>query len=137
MDPISFIASLAAIIQLSAKVAGILKEMRSGSEDRIRLREEVRGTQHLLQMLQDRVEDAEFCGKDLASITSLDLPGGPLDQLTNALKRLVAKLAPSGRVLQVSRALLWPFSKDEVNELVNIIERQKTAFNLAISNDNM
>ena len=137
MDPVSFAASLAALIQLSTKVAQYLKEVKSGSEDRIRLRDELRGTNCLLEMLQDRMDDAEFLKKDLASIGSLDVPGGPLEQLTKALEQLERKLVPSHRLKQISKALLWPFSKEELNEIVSTIERQKTAFNLAITNDNM
>ncbi|KAG6986548.1 hypothetical protein G7Y79_00078g100020 [Physcia stellaris] len=137
MDPVSFAASLAALIQLSTKVAQYLKEVKSGSEDRIRLRDELRGTNCLLEMLQDRMDDAEFLKKDLASIGSLDIPGGPLEQLTKALEQLERKLAPSRRLKQISKAVLWPFSKEEVNEIISTIERQKTAFNLAISNDNI
>lgn len=137
MDPVSFAASLAALIQLSTKVAQYLKEVKSGSEDRIRLRDELRGTQCLLEMLQDRMDDAEYLKKDLASIRSLNIPGGPLEQLTKALEQLERKLAPSRRVLQISKALLWPFNKKEINGIFSTIERQKTAFNLAISNDHM
>ena len=137
MDPVSFAASLAALIQLSTKVAQFLKDVKSGSEDRIRLRDELRGTQCLLVMLQDRIDDAEFLEKDLASIRSLNIPGGPLEQLTRALEQLERKLVPSRRLMQLSKALLWPFSKEEVKEIISTIERQKTAFNLAISNDNM
>lgn len=88
-------------------------------------------------MLQDRMDDAEFLKKDLASIGSLNIPSGPLEQLTKALEQLERKLVPSRRLKQISKPLLWPFSKEEVNEIVSTIERQKTAFNLAISNDNM
>ena len=137
MDPLSLSASLAAIIQLSTTAAQYLKEIKSGSADRIRLREEIRGTTCLLEMLQDRVDDADSLGKDLASIRSLRLPGGPLDQLTSALTQLMNKLSPGDRILRMSRALLWPLGKEEVNDLIDIIERQKAAFTLAIQNDNM
>ena len=137
MDPISFAASLTTVIQLSAKVAQYLKEIKSASEDRVRLREELRATMCLLDMLQDRIDDADFLEKDLASIKSLNFPGGPLSQLTKALQQLKSKLAPGNGFSKVTRTLLWPLSKKEVNDVINTIERQKTAFNIAISNDNM
>ena len=88
MDPISLAASLAALIQLSAKTAQYLREIKGGSEDRIRLREEIRGITCLLEMLQDRVDDADSLGKDLDSISSpkLPRPHGPADQCFGAAR---------------------------------------------------
>ncbi|KAL8689137.1 MAG: hypothetical protein Q9218_005122 [Villophora microphyllina] len=137
MDPISVAASLGAIIQLSTKAAQFLKEIKHGSEDRIKLREGIRSTACLLEMLQDRVEDADGGGKDLSSIKMLGECGGPLDQLRDALEQLIKKLGPRNGLRQMSRALLWPLSKEEAVDLINIIERQKTAFSLAIQNDNI
>ncbi|KAL8702561.1 MAG: hypothetical protein Q9201_004278, partial [Fulgogasparrea decipioides] len=137
MEPISLVASLGAIIQLSIQAAQCLKEFKHGSEDRTRLREEIRGTSCILEMLQDRVEDADPNTKDLVSIKMLNISGGPLDQLRDALQQLIKKLAPGDRLRQVSRAVLWPLNKQDVTDLITIIERQKTAFTLAIQNDNM
>ena len=89
MDPISLAASLAALIQLTTQTAQLLKGIKSGSDERIKLREEIRSTVCLLQMLQDRVDDAEMVEKDLASIASLNFPGGPIDQLNDALQKLI------------------------------------------------
>lgn len=89
MDPISLAASLAALIQLTTQAAQLLKGIKSGLDDRIKLREEVRSTICLLQMLQDRVDDAEVVEKDLASIGSLNFSGGPIDQLKDALQNLI------------------------------------------------
>ncbi|KAI4257784.1 MAG: hypothetical protein LQ352_001499 [Teloschistes flavicans] len=137
MDPISVAASLGAIIQLSLKAAKALKEFKHGSEDRITLREEIRGTTCLLEILRDRVEDAEVGGHDLMSISLLNQPRGPLDQLHRALYQLIKILAPQDHLHRISRALLWPLTKEEVMDLVAIIERQKTAFGLAMQNDNI
>lgn len=137
MDPISITTSLVALISLAKNVAQYLKEIKGGSDDRVRLREEIRSTMCLIEMLKDRVDDADSLSKDLASIRSLKFRGGPLEQLENALRQLIEKLAPNGRLQRLSRTLLWPLSKEEVNDLISVIERQKAAFTLAIQNDNM
>ncbi|KAL8787605.1 MAG: hypothetical protein Q9195_007693 [Heterodermia aff. obscurata] len=137
MDPISLAASLAALIQLTTQAAQLLKGIKSGSAERVRLREEIRSTICLLQMLQDRVDDAELVEKDLASIRSLVFPGGPIDLLSDALEELIKKLSSSDRVTRLAQGLLWPFRKEEVIDLINLIERQKAAFSLAIQNDNI
>ena len=137
MDPISITTSLVALMSLTKNVAQYLKEIKSGSDDRVRLREEIRSTMCLIEMLQDRVDDADSLSKDLASIRSLEFPGGPLELLGNALRQLIEKLASNGRLQRLSRTLLWPLSKEEVDDLISVIERQKAAFTLAIQNDNM
>ncbi|KAL8785217.1 MAG: hypothetical protein Q9213_003486 [Squamulea squamosa] len=137
MEPISLIASLGGIIELSLKAIQCLKELKHGSKDRIRLRDEIRSISSILSMLQDRVEDADSEGNHLASIKMLSITGGPLDQLDDALKQLIKKLAPGDRLRQMSRALLWPLTKQDATDLMAIIERQKTAFTLAIQNDNI
>ena len=137
MDPISLTASFITIIELTTKATSYLKELKHGSEDRVRLREEVRSIQCLLEILKDRVEDSGVLKRDLSSIQSLKLPGGPLDQLTNALQQLNNKLAPGEGLIHKPRALLWPLQKKEFRDLVDAIERQKSAFNLAIQNDHM
>ena len=137
MDPLNITASLIAIIQLATTATQFLKEIKSGSEDRIRLREEIRVTSCLLEVLHDRVDDANALGQDLSSIKSLNVPGGPLHQMGIALRKLMKKLVPENRLLKKSQAVLWPLSKGDVNDFLNTIERQKAAFNLAIQNDNM
>ena len=137
MDPLTITASLIAIIQLATSATQFLKEIKSGSEDRIRLREEIRATSCLLEILRDRVDDAEALGQDLSSIKSLNVPGGPVDQMSITLQKLMKKLVPENRLLKKSQAVLWPLSRGDVNDFLNIIERQKAAFNMAIQNDNM
>ena len=137
MDPLSITASLIAIIQLATTATQFLKEIKSGSGDRIRLREEIRATSCLLEILRDRVDDADALGQDLSSIKSLNVPGGPLDQMSIALRKLMKKLAPENRLLKKSQAVLWPLSIGDVKDFLDTIERQKAAFNLAIQNDNM
>ena len=137
MDPLSITASLVAIIQLAATITQSLKEIKSGSEDRIRLREEIRTTSCLLEILHDRVDDADAPGQDLSSIKLLNVPGGPLDHMKNILSKLKKKLAPENRLLKMSQGFSWPLSRRDVNDFLDIIERQKNTFSLAIQNDNM
>ena len=137
MDPLSLTASLIAILQLSSKVTLYLKQLKSGSRERIKFREEIRNITYMIQVLNDRIEDAEALGDDLASIKSLKTCGGPLDQLKNAFEFLAHKLASHGMLENFARSMLWPFSKAEVKDILNIIERQKSMLGLALENDQM
>jgi hypothetical protein len=53
------------------------------------------------------------------------------------LERLENKLAPAKGWRKVSKAIVWPFQKEEIKEILNVIERQKIFFNLAQQNDHM
>ena len=133
MDPLSVSASLVAIFQVAATATRYLKDVKGGGEDRTQLREEIRGTVCLLEILNDRVEDAGSSSeRDLVSIRSLGIPGGPLKQLRSALDEPVRKLTPIGRLKQFTQVLIWPLSKADVKAILTTIERQKTLFGLAM-----
>jgi hypothetical protein len=136
-DPVSISASIIAILQLSAQVTQYLKDVQGGSEDRRKLRDEIRSSVCLLEMLRDRLEDAEDGQTWCHSINSLNTPHGPLDQFKQALESLVMRLAPNTRFKQVTQSLAWPFNKAEVAAALGAIERQKSLFNLALQNDHM
>ncbi|KAL8966270.1 MAG: hypothetical protein Q9183_003447 [Haloplaca sp. 2 TL-2023] len=137
MEPLGVTASLATIIELAIKATTYLREVKYGSEDRIKLRDEIRSTQYLLETLKDRVDDSLTLKKDLASIRALTLLGGPLDQFNTALEQLIDKIAPKDGFARRTRSLVWPFKKEDVRALLDTIERQKSAFSLALQNDHM
>ena len=68
---------------------------------------------------------------------SLNVPTGPLEQFKIALEHLASKLAPVDGLRKVGKALAWPFQKTEIQDILNMIERQKSLFNLALQNDHM
>jgi len=134
-DPLSITASIIAVLQLTATATQYLKDVKGGLEDRVRMRDEIRSTICLLEMLKDRAEDVEE-GELSYWMGRLDV-SGPLAQLKKALEKLVFKLAPAGRLRKATRGLTWPFDKKEVDELLSMIERQKTFFVLALQNEHM
>ena len=136
-DPLSIAASIIALLQLTSTVTQYLKDASGGSEDRIRLLDEVRGTVCLLEMLKDRVDDVSIRDTWLDTMRSLDVRHGPLSQFKEALERLIQKLVPSGRMRQVAQTFKWPFDKSEIIEILGKIERLKALFGLALQNDQM
>jgi hypothetical protein len=59
---------------------------------------------------------------------TITAPNGPLEQFKISLERLASK---------AGKALVWPFQKGEVNDVLVAIERQKSCFILAQQNDHM
>ncbi len=137
MDPLSISASIITILQLTGKVVQYLNNVKGGDDDRKRILDELTYTHVLLFQLKD-LADREH-GRDTVLVTmeSLALPKGPLEQVKMALEALASKLAPVQGLRKLGKALLWPFEKGEIKEILATIERQKTHFSLALQKDHM
>lgn len=136
-DPLSITASIIAVLQLTTTVTGYLKDAQGGSDERLRLRDEIRNTVCVLEMLKDRAEEAELQDKWAQSLRSLNSQNGPLTQFSETLELLVSKLAPKDRLRQIVQTLKWPLDKTEFVSVLNSLERQKTLFTLALQCDHM
>ncbi len=136
-DPLSVTASIAAILQLSRKIIQYLRDLKSTSRDRDTLLCEVASVTSFLSILKDQAQQADSSDTWRTTIASLDVPRGPLEQFKAALERLASKLAPSKGLEKIVNKLIWPFQKQEALEILNIIERQKSLFALAVVNDHM
>ncbi|KAM0445670.1 hypothetical protein ACHAQK_001884 [Fusarium lateritium] len=139
-DPLSITASVIALLQLTATATQYLKDVKHGSADRLRLRDELRSTACLLEMLKDRVEDADDeseTGETLkpGSIRALAEPDGPLSLFGQILKEIVTKLEPQASLRRLAKPFTWPFDKKDITEMLNSLERLKSHFNLIMQND--
>ncbi|KAI9927144.1 hypothetical protein MW887_003527 [Aspergillus wentii] len=139
-DPLSVTASIIAVLQLANTATQYIKDIKHGSSDRMRLRDELRGTVCLLEMLQDRIEDSDSThdtgeGLKATSITALAGSDGPVNTFKRVLEEIVAKLAPQDRLRQLSRHFSWPFDKKEIVDMLGSLERLKSHFNLVMQND--
>ena len=137
-EPLSTIASVIAVLQLSAAATQYLKDFKHGSIDRLRLRDELRNTTCLLEMLKDRIEDAEDSSNKALKPTSLEAlaaPDGPLSLFKQILEDIIKKLAPYNKSRKLTQTFTWPFDKKDIAEMLAALERLKTHFNLIIQND--
>jgi hypothetical protein len=128
-------ASLLAVLEAAVKATQYLKDVKQGSSDRLRLRDELRSTTCLAEMLKDRIDDSDEGDLTPTSIASLGGPDGPLELFKRVLEEIVAKLAPQDRLRRLAQPFSWPFDKKEVAELLASLERLKSHFNLAMQND--
>lgn len=139
-DLLSVTASVIAVLQLAAKATQYVKDVKNGSADRVRLRDEMRNAVCLLEMLKDRIEDSQDVLDAEAplkpvSIKSLGSPDGPLLLFKRILEDIVKKLAPQDRLRRLSKPFTWPFDKKDIAELLDALERLKTHFGLVLQND--
>ena len=63
------------------------------------------------------------------------MENGPLEQLQQALLRIVAKIEPADGIRKIGKHVRWKFEKAEIDEILSRIERLKSLINLALSND--
>ncbi|KAL2186498.1 Pkinase-domain-containing protein [Thermothelomyces heterothallicus CBS 203.75] len=140
-DPLGTLANVLAVLKLAAAATQYIKEAKNGASERLRLRDELRSTTCLLEMLKDRLEDGESAedGDEASlkppSITSLAAEDGPLALFKRVLEDIIDKLAPKDRLRRLAQPFTWPFDKKDVAELVATLERLKSHFNLIMQND--
>lgn len=138
MDPLSISASITALLQITSTVIQYLNSVKGASEDRRRLVSELASVSGILFILQDQADGAKQGDQWSSTLQSLSVPEGPLAQFRGALERLSSKFAPPAtRLKKLGHAIVWPFQKEEIKEILGSIERQKALFNLARQNDHM
>src|ERR1700722_17660266 len=136
-DPLSMSGSIIAILQLTSTVVQYLNDVNDASEERLRIRDEISSASFLLYMLKDRAEQSYSGQAWLSTVRSLSVPKGPLEQFKRALEQLESRLVPLKGLKNIGKALIWPFQREEIKDILSTIERQKSLFDLALQNDHM
>ncbi|KAK2880075.1 hypothetical protein FQN49_000589 [Arthroderma sp. PD_2] len=139
-DPLSTAASIVALLQLAATATQYVKNVKQGSTDRLRLRDELRGICCLLEMLKDRIEDSDSTTDDGGTLKPLSVKSlcgsdGPLTLFKALLEDIIAKLAPQHRLSRLVQPVTWPFDKKDIAEMLTSLERLKSHFTLVMQND--
>lgn len=134
-EPLSTGASIIAVLQLAASVAGYINTAIGATKERKRLREEVRACQYILHQLKDEVDDSEEGTAWLETVEALEAPDAPLGRLWTALNTVKLKLRPKEGIPKTLVGLKWPFSEKEVEKMFAAIEREKALLELALQNN--
>ncbi|KAH7022161.1 hypothetical protein EDB80DRAFT_758350 [Ilyonectria destructans] len=125
MDPLGATASVIAVLQLSSEVVTYINSAVSATDERRRLREE----------LKDEADDSDVGKAWSETIKALEAPGAPLARLWTALRTVRAKLQPKEGPNRLLENLKWPFSEKEVEKIISAIEREKSLLGLALDNE--
>jgi len=115
MDPVSFSASIVALLQLSSTVVKYLGAMSDAEDDRRNLMIEVVSIKGLLLTLQELVQPGEPW---LDTVQSLCALNGPLESCELLLKRLDEKLSLVTSPHKFRVVLTWPFKKGEIRDIL-------------------
>ena len=139
-DPLSIIASLIAVVQISGTIISVCYDYRRGvkkaPQDVARITNEITSLRDVLESLIRIIdEDDAKNGIRLATIQKLNVPEGPLPSTKKELEDLEAKLRPEKGWRAIGKALVWPLRKGEVDGSLEIIRRMKETLNLALLAD--
>lgn len=137
MDPISFTASIIAILQLTSTVVGYLHDVKDAPKDRARCATEASDLFSLLNTLKYRLEEADTERSWYTAVRALAAEDGPLDQYKLALEQLQPKVSSGSGIMKVGNILLWKFSKLEVNVILSRMERLKSLIQIALEMDHL
>lgn len=137
MEPLSVAASIVALLQSAGAVITYLSDLKDSPTELQRIRVEVFSVLSLLITLQDQANQATKGDECSSTLNSLNVSNGPFQQFHSALERLALKLAPVQGWKKVGKSLKWPFEKEEMQDILNTVERLKTTFSLARQNDHI
>jgi hypothetical protein len=136
MDPLSISSTITALLQLTSTVIQYLIDVGDAAESRREVLNEISCVSGLLFALRELSERPKGTGSWCTTIEALKLPNGPLEQFKRIIEHLWSKLGNNSS-RKVQRALVWPFEKREIKEILHTIERQKSLFVLALENDHV
>jgi hypothetical protein len=109
IDPITAVGLATSIVQLiDATITAIkhLNNVKDAPKDRATPAQEGSSLLALFTDLRYRVEEAGSTGAWLASVRSLGVEGGPLDQFKDAIEELARKLKPETGIKKFGKALI-------------------------------
>jgi hypothetical protein len=135
MDPLSMTASIIAVLQLTSTLTNYINEARNATAEQAKVAVEASNLYGLLIALRFRVEEARSDDPWFNQVKLLGTGNGPLDQFKDILETMVNQLSTSRKRDQIKAALLWKFTKKEVENALARMERLKSLISCALTND--
>jgi hypothetical protein len=135
MDPLSMTASIIAVLQLTLTLTGYLNDVSKATTEQKKVAVEAGNLLGLLTSMRFRVEGARSDDPWFNQVKMLGTENGPLDQLKDTLKKMVKKISSSKKRNQIKSALMWKFTKLEVEDALKRMERLKSLIICALTND--
>jgi len=159
MDPLSITASIIAVVQATNSVISFCFDFCSALKDRpwglTKLLQETTALRNVLESLRNVAEPAETqamleskaadAESRLPRLKLLCQPNGPLEACLQELVRLEDKLTTTAghkwniKMGKISKAVIqamgWRMKKEDIEKTVQMLERFKATFTLALTAD--
>lgn len=137
MDPLSISASIAGLLALTGPLIQYLSSVEKASEAREMLLMEVSSTSGLLYSLKGLCQEVDPQSQIFMSLKSLASPQGPFDLFKKSLEILAAKVAPARSAGKLKQAITWRFEESDIKQLMDVLQRQKSYYILALQGNNL
>ena len=128
-------ASIIAILQLTTSLTAYITAIMKATTEQKRLAVEASNLYSLLTSLRFRVEAARPDDPWFSQVKMLGAQNGPLEQLKDILEKMVEQISSSGKRHQIKSAVLWKFTKTDMENALTRIERLKSLITCALTND--
>ncbi|KAF3918216.1 hypothetical protein ABW20_dc0108198 [Dactylellina cionopaga] len=136
MDGLSAAASVIAVIDVSAKLLGVLgkycKDAKDAKGDIQQLTQHVESLHGVLKSIQILID-----GKDETKIPGIQSLKDSLAQCGAQVQELFGKLPDQKKFVGLRRSLKWPFDKPRVKEILNALESCKTTLSTSLAVNNL
>jgi hypothetical protein len=137
MDPLSIAASIAAVLQLSAKVLAYMNDVKDASKAYAQCAIEASNIHSLLTNLRFRIGASTGSEPWYAAVRDLAVKDGALDQFKTALELLEDHVTDGGKLKRAGQALVWKFKKEETVNILSRMERLKSSIGIALQLDHL
>jgi hypothetical protein len=137
MDPLSMTASIIAILQLTSTLTNYINNVRKATAEQAKVAVEASNLFSLLTSMRFRVEGTRSDDPWFNQVKMLGTYNGPLDQLRETLEEMVETISSSRKRDQIKSALMWKFTKSQVDEMLQRMERLKSLITCALANDSL
>ena len=135
MDPLSMTASIIAILQLTSTLTNYINNVRKATAEQAKVAVEASNLFSLLTSMRFRVEGTRSDDPWFNQVKMLGTCNGPLDQLRDTLEEMVGTISSTRKRDQIKSALMWKFTKSQVDEMLQRMERLKSLITCALAND--
>lgn len=130
-------ASIAGILQITITLVDYLKAATQASSDRRKLLLEANSLVALLKSLQEflSIEDPDDFPDWRRAVCQLETSQGPFEQYRDGLESVLRKALPQGRFERAAQTVAWRWTKGDVNETLQRIDRMKMLISIALEMD--
>ena len=138
------LGSITTLVDLALQSSHYLKEVEDAPKTRVRLIEEVESVRVLLKLIKGFIEKPEPPGGWPGGLNALNVPSGPLGQIKLSLEKLNGLLKSTvgakdfGKGIKgLGRRMTFPWNSEEIQGIIDNINRQKSTILLALESDNV
>lgn len=143
-DTLGTITTITSLLDTSKQLLDYVRNVQHASSDRKKLKQELIFTQAILQELKKTLKDVNPIGSDdiswNASLTALNREDGPLKQLDEAfitIDQILQTKNVSEKGSRIVNNLLFPLRSKSIQQVLDLLQRQKALLLLALENDHI